>query len=123
MKKSYNKWPKMHCRNNPVLIITDSAKQQFKNQLKNNQDAIGIKLGVKKTGCSGFSYTIDYAIEHSYNDIVIKIDEYNFYIDSGFLPYLEGITIDYIKKGLNEVFEFTNPNEKAKCGCGESFMI
>lgn len=105
-----------------MLTITKTAEQKFKAQLEHMPDAIGIILGVKKTGCSGFSYTIDYVFEESYTDILIKLNNY-MYIDPAAVLYLKGITIDYVKKGLNEVFDFINPNEKAKCGCGESFTV
>lgn len=106
-----------------MLNITENAKQKLLANIKKQKNVAGIKVGVKPTGCSGFSYTIDYTHEKMYNDIVVELNEFNIYIDPGFVPYLEGLTIDYVKKGLNETFEFINPNEKARCGCGESFII
>lgn len=106
-----------------MLNITENAKQKILANIKQQKNIAGIKVGVKPTGCSGFSYVIDYAYEKMYNDIVIELNEFNIYIESGFVPYLEGLTIDYVKKGFNETFEFINPNEKARCGCGESFII
>lgn len=106
-----------------MISVTQSAQDKLLTELLKNPNNIGIRFGVKPTGCSGFSYTIDPVITEHSADIKLIINSLNIYIDSGHVPYLEGMQVDYVKKGLNEIFEFTNSKEKARCGCGESFII
>lgn len=104
------------------LNVTDRAKSKFKEQLNERGRGVGIIIGVKKTGCSGYAYTLDFA-DQPHSGIVVNCDTFVIIVDSEAEPFLEGITIDYIKQGLNEKFDFINPNEKDRCGCGESFRV
>ncbi len=84
----------------------------------------GIRLSVKKTGCSGLSYVVDYVESPADKDIVLPLaDDYLICIDKGSYPYLKGMEIDYVKQGLNQKFVFNNPNQTGQCGCGESFSV
>jgi len=82
-----------------------------------------LRVGVKKTGCSGFAYVVNYADEVSANDIVFEQHGVKVVVDSGSLPLIDGTEVDFVKQGLNEAFQFRNPNVTGQCGCGESFSI
>jgi iron-sulfur cluster assembly protein len=104
--------------------LTDAAITHIKNAIKKRGKGIGIRIGIKTTGCSGKAYTLEYV------DVAEATDEvFNFaegmavYIDPKSFEYLKNTTLDYVKRGLNEGFEFLNPNEKGRCGCGESFNV
>lgn len=104
------------------LTITEKAKQRFIEQLEQRGKGIGIIVGVKKTGCSGYAYTLEFA------DLPIQgfhkhYDNFTLFVDPLAEKLLDGVTINYTKQGLNERFEFINPNESARCGCGESFTV
>ena len=105
------------------IIITEKAKNRFKEQLEQRGKGIGILIGVKETGCSGYAYTLDFADEWKQNDYLVIKDDLHVYVTEEAFKYLNGMTIDYIKQGLNEKFEFINPNETGRCGCGESFTV
>lgn len=106
-----------------MINLTDSAIQKIKSQLKAHKVFNGVRFGVKATGCSGFAYTVSFANQHGDTDNIIKTDSFFIYINAESLEYLKGITVDYVKKDFSEGFEFNNPNEAARCGCGESFTI
>lgn len=106
-----------------LITITDRAKQRFKEQLEQRGKGIGILVGVKETGCSGYAYTLDFADKWDAKDYLVISDGLYVYVTDNAFKYLNGTTIDYIKKGLNEQFEFINPNEAGRCGCGESFTV
>jgi len=84
---------------------------------------LGIRLGVKTTGCSGLAYVLEYIDKINTEDIAYKQDGFVIVVDPKSSVYLEGLEIDYVRQGLNEGFEFNNPLEKDRCGCGESFRI
>ena len=105
-----------------LITITDKAQSRFNEQLEQRGKGIGIVVGVKKTGCSGYAYTLEFA------DIPLEgyqrqYDNFTLFVKSEAEELLNGITIDYIKQGLNEKFEFINPKESGRCGCGESFTV
>jgi iron-sulfur cluster assembly protein len=106
-----------------MISLTERAKQRFKEQLQQRGKGIGILVVVKETGCSGYSYTLDFADKWNQNDYLVIKDDLYVYVTEEAFKYLNGMTIDYIKQGLNEKFEFINPNETGRCGCGESFTI
>ena len=91
--------------------------------LYNRRKGIGMRVGVRTTGCSGMAYTLEFADVLAEGDIEIDERGVNLIVSKKDLVYLQGMEIDYQKKGLNEGFEFINPNESARCGCGESFTV
>jgi iron-sulfur cluster assembly protein len=105
-----------------LLTITDKAKNRFQEQLEQRGKGIGIIVGVKKTGCSGYAYTLEFA-DLPFDGWKQHYDKFTLFVDPLAETFLDGITIDYVKQGLNERFEFINPNETGRCGCGESFTV
>jgi iron-sulfur cluster assembly accessory protein len=107
----------------PAVELTASAIAHVKKEIKKHQ-AVGLRLGVKKAGCSGYKYVVDYVHTPEKTDRIISIDdELTVYVDSESLLRLYGLKIDYVKEGLNGKIVFNNPNEKSSCGCGESFSV
>ena len=107
-----------------IIILTKAAKNRVKEIIaKANKDYIGIRIGVDNTGCSGHSYKIDYDENKIDGDEVISIDNIKIFIDASATMYILGSKIDYIDNGVESGFVFSNPNEKEKCGCGESFSV
>lgn len=106
-----------------MIIVTEVACKKIKQQLQKRGSGLGIRVGVKTTGCSGLAYILEFVDSPQQSDIEINCIDCKLYIDPKSCPYLQGMTIDYVKKGLNEGFEFKNPNEKDRCGCGESFRV
>jgi iron-sulfur cluster assembly protein len=106
-----------------MIKLTDTAKNRFLEQIKQRGNGLGIRLGIAKTGCNGYSYKIEFADEWKSNDMLSIHDDLYVWITKDAYPYINGMTVDYIKQGLNEKFEFVNPNESARCGCGESFTV
>ena len=106
-----------------MITITDKATNKVKQTLAKRGKGLGIRIGVKTTGCSGLAYVLEYVDQPISDDIQIDCDGCALYVDPKSSPYLQGMTIDYVRNGLNEGFEFLNPNERDKCGCGESFRI
>lgn len=108
-----------------MITVTDLAKQKIVQFLKKRGKGEGIRIGVKTTGCSGLAYTLEYVDKYEAEAGVTNFAQENFVVlvDQKSLAYLDGLTIDWVKKGLNEGFEFINPNERDRCGCGESFRI
>lgn len=105
------------------LKITQKAKQRFKEQLEQRGKGIGIVVGVKKTGCSGYAYTLEFAEKNNFDDYLSIHDDLYVWVTKDAYKYIDGMTIDYIKQGFNEKFEFINPNENQRCGCGQSFTV
>jgi len=108
-----------------MITVTDTASKKIKQQLTKRGKGVGIRVGVKTTGCSGLAYVLEYVdkyeAEHgvtnfAHNDFVLLVSQKD-------EPYLNGMEIDYVRRGLNEGFEFKNPNERDRCGCGESFRV
>lgn len=108
-----------------MITLTEQAANRVKYNLQKRGKGIGIRVGVKTTGCSGLAYILEY-VDSSANTQDQQIyDNYGVkvYVDRKSLVYLEGLEMDWVKQGLNEGFEFKNPKEKSKCGCGESFNV
>ena len=84
---------------------------------------VGLRVGIKKVGCSGFAYTFDYADDVGANDALYESHGAKLVVDREALPYLDGSTLDFVRQGLKELFRFDNPNVKNECGCGESFNV
>lgn len=106
-----------------MINVTEIAKNKFLEHIKRRGKGQGVRLGVKTTGCSGLAYVLEFVDNPDDTDIPIDHDGLMFYIDPKSMVYLNGLTVDFQKKGLNEGFEFINPNESARCGCGESFTV
>ena len=106
-----------------AITLTESAARHIRAQIEKSGAGIGLRLGVKKSGCSGFAYTIDIAHQVSENDAVFEAYGAKVLVDAGSLPFLEGTELAYVKEGLGHVFKFNNPNAKNQCGCGESFAV
>lgn len=107
-----------------MLSITPLANQKISEFLQKRGRGIGIKVGVTTTGCSGLAYVLEYVDNQELTDAPhYDIDGIRVFVDSRHVVYIHGMTIDWQKQGLNEGFEFINPNEKDRCGCGESFRV
>jgi iron-sulfur cluster assembly protein len=106
-----------------AVTLTEAAANRVKTFLDNRGKGIGLRLGVKTTGCSGMAYVIEFADEIEESDSVFEDYDVKVIVDAKSLVYLDGTELDFAKEGLNEGFKFNNPNEKDTCGCGESFTI
>lgn len=106
-----------------AIQLTESAARRIQDQLSKRGHGLGLRVGVKASGCSGYSYVIDYADKINDTDQVFEAHGARLVVDSKSLPILEGTTLDFQREGLNQMFRFLNPNAKDACGCGESFSI
>lgn len=106
-----------------MVSLTETAAKKIKLQLERRGKGLGIRIGVKTTGCSGLAYVLEYVDQIFDGDRIFESNEIHIYVDGKSLAYLNGIEIDWVRNGLNEGFEFRNPNEKDRCGCGESFRV
>ena len=106
-----------------MIQVTEIASKKIVANLTRRGQGLGIRLGVKTTGCSGLAYVLEYIDSVNTEDIAYEQDGFVVVIDPKSSAYLEGLEIDYVRQGLNEGFEFNNPLEKDRCGCGESFRI
>jgi iron-sulfur cluster assembly protein len=106
-----------------AISLTDSAASRVRNYLESRGAGVGLRLGVTKTGCSGYSYVINYAEDISDADIVFEDKGVKVVVDAEALPLIDGTEVDFVKSGLNEAFKFKNPNVSGECGCGESFNV
>ena len=106
-----------------MITVTEQAAVKIAEKIQKRGHGQGIRIGVRPTGCSGLAYILEFVDQPNTADICQTIGNSRIYIDPKHAVYLTGMTVDYTKQGLNEGFEFTNPNEKAKCGCGESFTV
>lgn len=105
------------------ITVTENAAKQIEKQLKVRGAGVGLSLGVKTSGCSGFSYVLDYADEQAENEIVFEQFGVKVLVKEEDLDKLDGVELDYAKEGLNEAFKFRNPNATGECGCGKSFSV
>ena len=106
-----------------AITITENAASRVKSFLHDRGKGIGLRVGVKTTGCSGMAYVIEFADEVDKDDTIFEDRGIKIIVAPKCLMYLDGTELDFAKEGLNEGFKFTNPNEKARCGCGESFSV
>jgi iron-sulfur cluster assembly protein len=105
------------------VSLTPSAVERVRSFLEKRGSGVGLRLGVKKTGCSGFAYVVNYADEVAANDVVFEDSGVKVIVDADSLRYVDGTEIDFVRQGLNEAFKFRNPNVRGECGCGESFNV
>jgi iron-sulfur cluster assembly protein len=106
-----------------AIQLTESAAKQIQAQLSKRGRGLGLRVGVKKVGCSGFAYTYDYADEVQSGDHVFESFGTKVVVDGKSLDFLDGSTLDYVREALKQAFKFHNPNVDATCGCGESFSV
>jgi len=106
-----------------AITLTESAAKRIQHQLTKRGKGLGLRVGVKKVGCSGFAYTFDYADEMRAGDQVFETHDAKVVIDSDSLSVLDGSRLDFVKDGLKQTFRFDNPNVEGTCGCGESFSL
>lgn len=105
------------------VTMTPSAVRHVRKQLEKKPDARGIRLFIRKSGCSGFKYETQWVEDVAAEDVVYTVDGVDIYVSREHLPMVNGIEIDFVTQGVNSMFEFRNPNATAECGCGESFTI
>jgi iron-sulfur cluster assembly protein len=106
-----------------AISLTPAAADRIQKFIASRGHGLGLKLGVRKTGCSGFAYVVNYADEVAPQDVVFEDQGVRVYVDPESLKFIDGTTVDFVKQGLNEAFRFKNPNIKGECGCGESFNV
>lgn len=106
-----------------MIILTEAASNKIQKQLQKRGKGLGIRIAVKTTGCSGLAYVLEYVDNATSDDIVVDCNGCTVFIDPKSCPYLQGMAIDFTRNGLNEGFDFKNPNERDRCGCGESFRV
>ena len=103
--------------------LTPSAAERVRTFMASRGKGIGLRLGVKQTGCSGYAYVVSYADEIGAQDVLFEVADVKVIVDADSLKYVDGTEIDFVRQGLNEAFKFRNPNVKGECGCGESFNV
>jgi iron-sulfur cluster assembly protein len=108
-----------------MITVTETATKKIKQNLERRGKGAGIRIGVRTTGCSGLAYTMEYVDEYTAEVGVTNFAQKDFVllVDAKSLVYLNGLTMDWVRNGLNEGFDFINPNERDRCGCGESFRV
>jgi iron-sulfur cluster assembly protein len=106
-----------------AISLTEKAANQIKKQLEKRGGGVGLKLGVKKSGCSGYAYTLDYSDLIESEDTVFEEYGVKVIVQNDDLPFIDGLRLDYRREGINEAFRFDNPNVTGACGCGESFTV
>jgi iron-sulfur cluster assembly protein len=105
------------------ISLTPAAAERVRTFMASRGKGIGLRLGVKQTGCSGYAYVVSYADELDAGDVVFEVFDIKVVVDAASLKYVDGTEIDFVRQGLNEAFKFRNPNVKGECGCGESFNV
>jgi len=105
------------------IQLTPAAAERVKTFIATRGKGLGLRLGVRKTGCSGFAYVVNYADDSRPADLVFEDQGVKVFVDPESLALIKGTTVDFVKQGLNEAFRFHNPNIKGECGCGESFSV
>ena len=106
-----------------AITLTESAVKQIRTQLAKRGKGLGLRVGIKKVGCSGFAYTFDYADEVHACDRVFDAHDAKIVVDAESLSFIDGSRLDFVKEGFKQVFKFENPNVDGTCGCGESFSV
>ena len=106
-----------------MITLTERAATHVANFLARRGKGVGLRLGVRTSGCSGMAYKLEFVDVESETDMVFESHGVKIYTDAKSLAYIDGTELDYTKEGLNEGFKFNNPNVKNECGCGESFNV
>jgi len=105
------------------ITISERAASHIARYLDRRGKGIGLRLGIKTTGCSGLAYKMEYVDEPNPQDLLFEQHGVKVFVDPASMQYIDGTEVDFVREGLNEGFKFVNPNEKASCGCGESFTV
>ncbi len=105
------------------ISLTQTAAQHVQKALAKRGKGIGLRLGVKKSGCSGWAYQIEYADRVEEEDLRFESNGVTVIVDPSSMPFLDGLQVDFQREGINQAFKFNNPNVKDQCGCGESFTV
>jgi iron-sulfur cluster assembly protein len=103
------------------ISLSEAAAERVKSHLADRGHGLGLRLGVKRTGCSGWAYVLDLVDEAGSDDVTFEDMGVTVVVDQESLPMVDGTRLDFVKDGLNEAFRFENPNASGECGCGESF--
>ncbi|MDE2306646.1 MAG: iron-sulfur cluster assembly accessory protein [Gammaproteobacteria bacterium] len=106
-----------------AILLTEAAAERVRTHLQKRGSGLGLRLGIKKTGCSGFAYVVNYADAIGPADEVFDARGVKVIVDASSLALIDGTVVDFVKQGLNEAFKFHNPKAKGECGCGESFSV
>ncbi len=106
-----------------AITLTKSAAERVRNFIAARGQGVGLRLSVRKTGCSGYAYVVNYAEEITDNDQVFDSEGVKVVVDADSLALVDGTEIDFVRHGLSEAFRFRNPNVRGECGCGESFSV
>ncbi|MDP2806186.1 MAG: iron-sulfur cluster assembly protein IscA [Gallionellaceae bacterium] len=105
------------------VVLTETAAKHVQNFLIKRGKGVGLRVGVRTSGCSGMAYKLEFADSANVEDLQFVSNGVTLLIDPQSLPYIDGMELDYTREGLNEGFKFNNPNVKDACGCGESFTV
>ncbi len=106
-----------------MITLTETAIDRVRDMMTKRESGIGLRIGVVKSGCSGYSYALDYADELGNGDVILEQGDVKVVVNEEAMPMLEGMELDFVKEGLNQSFKFRNPNVTSECGCGESFSV
>ncbi|HEX4859396.1 MAG TPA: iron-sulfur cluster assembly protein IscA [Usitatibacteraceae bacterium] len=106
-----------------AITLTERAATHVQNYLAKRGKGIGVRFGVRTTGCSGMAYKLEFVDSAEATDQAFESNGVKVFVDPKSLAYIDGTELDFVREGLNEGFKFNNPNEKDKCGCGESFNV
>lgn len=106
-----------------AISMTTAAAERVRSFLQNRGKGVGLRVGVKTTGCSGLAYVLEFVDELNEDDHVFDDHDLKLIVDGKSLVYIDGTQLDFVKEGLNEGFQFNNPNVNGECGCGESFTV
>ena len=109
--------------NDMSITMTEAAARHVNRSLSKRGKGLGVRLGVKTTGCSGLAYKLEYVDEAEPEDVIFEQHGVKVLVDPKSLSYIDGTELDYVREGLNEGFKFLNPRERDRCGCGESFRV
>lgn len=106
-----------------AITLTENAAKHVRNFIAKRGKGVGLRIGVRTSGCSGMAYKLEFADEAASDDVQFSSHGVTLLVDPKSLPYIDGMELDYTREGLNEGFKFNNPNVKNQCGCGESFGV
>lgn len=106
-----------------AISLTENASERVRDYIAKRGHGLGLRVGIRKTGCSGYAYVVDYADSIEANDVVFEQDDIKVVVDTKALELIDGTEVDFVKEGLSEAFKFRNPKVKGECGCGESFSV